>query len=337
MKNYIYIFLAIFSLSLISCEKEIDFNGKITDPLLVVNCLVEADSTIWMDISTSNFFLDNKNHFDTIKNADVKLYINNVFKEKINYISGFIILKEQGNTLYRNIKSGYHSVYRPISGDSIKITVKADGFDEVSAYSCVVKDAAVLNIESSLESQEQYGYDLTISKPNGEIITIGRNYSGYSHVKIKVDDPADETNYYRLAVSNEYGSTWFEKDDPVFGNSSDQNLFDFVSSGNEAIFSDELFNGQKKEVNFSIWKNTTVIFDEYKELYGDYYSNVNSIYYVDLQQISKETYLYLKSRDQAVYNNNNPFSEPVQIYTNINGGIGVLGTINKMNTPLEIP
>lgn len=335
MKNYLYILIIFFSLGFISCEKDIEFNGEITDSQLVVNCLIEADSTIKLDISLSNFFLDSKDHFDTIKNADVKLYINNQYKEKLNYFEGYV-WKEDGNTTYRRWLNFYYSQYKPQTGDSIKIVINAPGHDEITATTRVVANAVVAGISSSMDITNGGSYDIQVMDSTGAMITIGKNSYGYAHIKLKIDDPADEQNYYRLVGFNDYGQTYFELDDPVFGEGTEQSIFDIGSYNQYGVFSDELFNGLVKEINFSVWKNSSIVYDEYKERYP-YFQYDNQKYYVNLEQISKEMYLYLKTKTEAVSSINNPFSEPVQIYTNIRGGIGILGTFNKLDSLIRIP
>lgn len=336
MKNFLYILLAVMTLGVSSCEKEIEFKGETTDPIVVVNCMIEADSVIKLDVSLSNFFLDNKNHFDTIKNAEVKLFINNQLKEKLNYFEGFVDTKTNYVT-YRRLKTGYFSTFKPTTGDSIKITVKVAGYDEITAVTQVVQDAKVVGITSSMDISQGGSYDIQVPDSTGKMITIGRNYSGYLHVKLRIDDPADVQNFYRLIVNTPYGSTNFEHDDPVFGEGTDQSFFEFSSYNQYGIFNDELFNGNVKELNFSIWRNKTEIFDEYKDKYKGSYYEQQEEYTVDLQQISREAYWYLKTSSDAISNQGNPFSEPVQIFSNIKGGLGVLGTYNKLDTVVIIP
>lgn len=335
MKNYLYILITFLTFGLTSCEKEIEFNGELTESQLVANCLIEADSIIKLDLTLSNFFLDSKDHFDTIKNADVNLYVNNQFKEKLKYFQGYIEKKE-GNYTYSRWMNYYYSQYKPQTGDSIKIIINVPGHEEISAFSKVVSDAKVLGITSSMDITEGGTYDIQVMDSTGAMITIGKNTYGFAHIKLKIDDPADEQNYYRLLGYNDHGQISFELDDPVFGEGTEQSIFDFASYNQYGIFSDELFNGHVKEINFSIWKNSNFIYDEYKEKYP-FYGYDSTKNYVNLVQISKEMYLYLKTKTEALSSQNNPFSEPVQIYSNIRGGTGILGTYNKLDSMLVIP
>ncbi len=44
--------------------------------------------------------------------------------------------------------------------------------------------------------------------------------------------------------------------------------------------------------------------------------------------VTEDYYLYLKSYSSQIYFEDNPFSEPVQIYTNIENGAGLMGAYN---------
>ena len=63
-------------LLLSSCEKEIEFNGKQTDPKLVVNSIVGTDEPVKAYISKSYFFLDYDENTQAPDDLVASLYIN---------------------------------------------------------------------------------------------------------------------------------------------------------------------------------------------------------------------------------------------------------------------
>jgi hypothetical protein len=68
---------------------------------------------------------------------------------------------------------------------------------------------------------------------------------------------------------------------------------------------------------------------EYAESHKDnflYYQGSHATTYLSVLNCSKEFYLYNKSVEKASYTNDNPFSDPVLIYTNINNGFGCFGS-----------
>ena len=81
-----------------------------------------------------------------------------------------------------------------------------------------------------------------------------------------------------------------------------------------SYFTDETFDG--KEITF------TVLLENYSE--------DNSHIAVEVDGLSYDTYKYLSSKSQQVDNETNvPFSDPVMVYNNIEGGYGIVGGIAK--------
>ena len=56
---------------------------------------------------------------------------------------------------------------------------------------------------------------------------------------------------------------------------------------------------------------------------------------VHLQSTSKEYYQYMKSFDQYVENDGNPFAEPTLVKTNVKNGLGILGASSEITDTLR--
>jgi len=123
------------------------------------------------------------------------------------------------------------------------------------------------------------------------------------------DEPANTENYYLLSLyernseMHENYSIWIESDDPMF----ELDMFYF----NGLFFSDELINGKNVSLNFYSYK-------------GGFYEQKNE-YLIDLQSVSKDFYLYLKSLSQHLQTIDAPLSEPVKVHNNIKNGFGIFG------------
>jgi len=323
MKSKIVIYTAFVLISLLSsCEKTIDFNGKVPDPQLVMNCIALPDSTITVNLTKSKFFLSSSQDFTTVDNAIVTATINDTLKVNLtntgngNYVSGII----------------------PKPNDKVRIDASAPSLESVWAEVNVQPKMTIISIDTTwVKIDNSYSYP--IYNLTGDSI-IGNAYNAEVKIKIKFQDNATEQNYYRLNVSNglnyrsgysSYGSGYsgVEFDDIVFGNTTQQgSILDIVSGtyGNNC-FTDELING--KEYSLSIKSTTTHnIYLPGKKAGGDIVSKNELI--IDLQQLSKSYYLYIKTKDASMASN--PlFSEAVQIYTNIKGGMGILGTYTSSN------
>ena len=289
----------------VSCEKEIEFNGEISSPMIVVNSYVSPDSAIYAHLTKSKFFLSSKEGFEYIDNADVSVFVNRIFREKLNFTA---------NGLYTgNLK--------PLIGDTIQLIVEVEGYEQVESTTIVQSRANVLSVDTTLVKY-------TDTYNSGEVI--------YFNLKIK--DQADEKNYYRLTAKirneiliedslfvDEYFTNFaLEGFDSQSGSIID--LFEnSMNTKDHHLITDDLFNG--KELVFKIstgfYRRVVPEQDEPKDIA----TNDNNEYIIlNLQTISKDMYLYLKSKESAEQVLNNFFTEPVQIYNNINNGIGIFGS-----------
>jgi hypothetical protein len=91
------------------------------------------------------------------------------------------------------------------------------------------------------------------------------------------------------------------------------------------LITDDLFNGKEFvfKISTGFYRRVVPEQDEPKDIA----TNDNNEYIIlNLQTLSKDMYLYLKSKESAEQVLNNFFTEPVQIYNNINNGIGIFGS-----------
>ncbi|HET7734313.1 MAG TPA: DUF4249 family protein, partial [Paludibacter sp.] len=152
-------------------------------------------------------------------------------------------------------------------------------------------------------------------------------------------DPINISNYYRLEakVINYYddnsrtiGDALINYNDLVFGGNNNSNIFETSGYNYYHEFSDELFNGKEYNLSFTFNIYTTTYKPEYQN--NNHEINVKTPVKqelrIELQSISKSYFLYLRSRaanmDAVEF-----FSEPVQIYSNVTDGIGILGSYSS--------
>jgi len=126
-----FIILAVGFIS-ISCEKDVEFKGEITNPLVVVNSFVTPDSTITAYISMSRFFLNDTADFRNVNKAEVNLWVNGTLKEKLTFDSVGI----------------YTSTYKPEMSDSLKLTVDVPQMKQVSATTNFTNAPIVLSVDT---------------------------------------------------------------------------------------------------------------------------------------------------------------------------------------------
>lgn len=346
MKSKIILFFSIFTILFFSsCEKTIDFNGEIPNPLMVLNCVLTPDSTVKIHITKSKFFLSRNNNinssynyssdnnFTNIENAVVSITINGGIKTTISHIgSGY-----------------YESSIKVKPLDIIRIEASAPTLESVWSEVTVEPQIKIISIDTTwTKSNDTDSYP--IYNKTGDTI-IGNSYYGELKIKIKFQDNSNEKNYYKLKATkhttysyiDNYGDTIkqeyddyysIEYDDIVFGNSQENGgILNFDSNwyGNN-LFSDDLINGKEYSLSIKTRLQRTEYFPG-KTLYGQ--NNIKDEISINLQHLSKGYYLYLKTTN-ASNSSNEIFSEPVQIFNNIEAGMGILGSYTNYETKIEL-
>ena len=310
-KTYIAILLT--AVVFTSCQKVIEFNGEITEPIVTVNSLLSPDSIVSAQISLSRFFLSNDTVYSMIDNAQTNLFVNGTLKETLSYKSNGV----------------YIGTYKPVAGDSLSLQIKIPGKNDVTCATSLKSTPVITSIDTNTVSTQKKT-PITVTKiidpTHIKLDTIGY---GYEHKMICVlhftDDGADR-NYYRLAVTTKttigtkktynYSVNF---DDVVSGNTNN-NIGPPTSlvSNKYNIFDNELFKGKQYGLKFSILYNNNVF------LPGIIKNPNNQEITINLQKISHSYYLYLQTR--AGIKTNTFFAEPVQVYSNIDGGLGIMGS-----------
>lgn len=325
--------ILVVSFIFISCEKDVEFNGAETNPLIVVNSFLTPDSTVTAYVSLSRFFLKDSIAYRNINNADVSLWVNGAFKEILNFDS----------------VGTYRSSYKPAISDQIKLTVDVPQMKQVSATTNFTHAPVILAVDTqkiTINKEVIFGY-------NGKESGVKHHYR--VNYKLKFADNGNQENYYRLIVRQvSFNGQWnkttntvdtiespgavqyrdFDFTDVVSGNTIDpladegtSPVATLLSNVNNKyhVFSDDLFNGKTYSLQFS-----TDITKYIKEIGPDGYAfNIKHEIYIILQSISKDYYLYLKTRGASYAANY--FSEPVKVHNNIIGGVGILGSYTNSN------
>jgi len=324
----IKIIITFLILTSIGCEKVIDdpnFSNK--QPLITVNSILTVDSTFKVALTKSLSILDN----DTIiyiNKAVVKVYEDNKFLDSL-------IFDEKSDC--------YVSTSATVkAGKTYKIEASANNFPSATVEEYIPMPVEVSKIETFKRKERKYDdYDTQ------------SNDSIYKNIiKVYIQDPADEENYYILSTYiknnlinyntdklyenlNQLTPLAFETKSIFLEYIANDNLFDFtqVSSdeglnadyaytGSQAAFTDAAFNG--KEINIEL-KYPYYDYNNY------YYTNdttqtdtTNEMIYVFLYSVSKNYYNYISSYAKYLESKDNFFTEKVKIFTNIKDGYGIV-------------
>jgi hypothetical protein len=325
--------IALFALLVASCETEIEFKGYETNPLLVVNSFITPDSVIKVNVTKSKFFLEENYTYELISNAEVILWVNGIQKEKLTFA-------EKGN---------YTAKYKPKAGDEIKITASTPQFSMVEGTVILPQPVKINSLDTTvkkLESTPMLNY-VVDQFGNEHLDTIGMYLNNQMNFKLNFTDAAGD-NYYRLVVkqrkyfadSTYIDSPFFiDSNDLVFGTTDETNLFDEGNNNYYFEFSDEIFNGKNYELTFFFHYT---LYDYFEPQFPPkidkpgFQTIESSELIIDLQSISKSYYYYIKTL-KANSSVGELFSEPVQIHTNVKGGIGIIGGYTQSVYKMKIP
>lgn len=301
-----------FALS--SCEKVIEFDGDQTESYMVMISKPNTENPWKVRLTESRFFLYNDT-IATIKGADVSIEVNGHTPNSI--------VTNQGNGMY-NLN------YTPQPGDSLTLHVSVAGKGTMTA-GCRMPQRAVISglsctYDTTHNTTDYYGSPIAYA-------------SGAVTARLTIDDPANEDNYYILKVIEptlEYNyltrtyDTVYKRvyvtveDNVLFDMSAVNEVFDPESNDNTGytiLFTDEHINGHSHTIAFNF--NT--------------YSIAEKSRYVEVYTLSRDRYLYEKTlqaaQGQDVFTN--LISEPVQVHSNVTGGLGILGGASIARVKLD--
>ncbi|MEI6753275.1 MAG: DUF4249 domain-containing protein [Paludibacter sp.] len=292
-----------------SCQKVIEFNGEITEPIVTVNSLVTPDSVVSAQISLSHFFLSNDSLFSMINNAKVNLFVNGVFKDTLTYKSNGV----------------YVGTYKPVAGDSLNLQIKIPGKKDVTCGT-TQKSAPLVSFSLSDTITVATGKRTPIIAPTIKKDTIGIGFEYKTNCVLHFTDDGAERNYYRLAVTTittlgtKKTYTYAVNFDDIVSGNTNNSIGPPTSlvSNKYNIFTNELFFGKHYALKFSVLYNKNVFYPGYEKNPNKQEVTIN------LQKISHSYYHYLQTR--AGINTRNFFAEPVQVYSNVDGGLGIMGS-----------
>lgn len=328
MKTNILTFITIATTILLtSCEKEIEFKGEQTDSKLVINCVAEIGQPVKARISKSIFFLDNNANTEAPDDLVATLYVNgNPIGEMTPQIdtvweTGYYWTLEPAYSLWKV----YVHPYCPVEGDEVKITASANGFDDVEATTGTMPNHIACQIKGTrMIESESWGY----TDEYGD--TTEWHYVDTYELSLELADPhPGDIDFFRLSVDdshhfiegydhyNHYYYSYITYDDPIFGAVSATNI-DFIDyqlyEPNSGTFTDLLFDGR----SYTIKTPVVISYTGVEELGLDFCRVA-----VYVEHITKDYYNYLNTCNQGD-EVDQFFAEPVQTYTNVNGGYGIM-------------
>ena len=326
--NKLIIAIITSTVLLVSCEKEIEFNGEQTDPKLVINSLMEPGQPVKARIGKSCFFLDYERDHSMPEGTVAQLYINDNFVGNMDMVTDSIevmFYTLQGDSIGYQFEKHFQSDYCPQEGDVVKITASAPGFDDVEAETSPLPNALEAQLSADVahwDSWYEYAYNDTYEEKTDSLLKMNAEVT----LTLELTDPnPGQVDCFKIYIpnwkhdhplQNSYDCS-FEYDDPIFGSALPNNEYiDFSDLDTKplGVFTDVLFDGKSYQLKFkmTVWLTVDVEYDPaFFQLP------------IKLEHLSKEYYNYLYTCDQGDMSMQ-LFAEPIQTYSNVKGGYGIV-------------
>ena len=343
-----------FCTMLASCVNDLPYDAEIGAPKLVLNALLQPDSTLTATVSRTIHFLDTEDP-QRLPDATVTAMVSGV----------------EYAFVYDDSTQSYRSTYILRAGDEVTLTA-THSIGTATATAQVMRPTSLLMREIAVQPFIPPGDPLTLAMLN--------DVDSAMLMSIYIDDPADETNYYRLTV--DYYATYLARyPDGIYSysNSADADttqgyfvveerfyphyLFTengsrlvtesesasqliggllYLTSENSIIFSDErLRSTGEPVVDFlmlrELPRSSANMYNSesgwgYEDSWDDIFvfpadtvSGAIYRYEFMLETLSEDYYRYLST--VSVYEGiGNLVSEPVRIHSNVSTGVGIVGS-----------
>lgn len=279
---------------LLSCEKDIEVTIPEEEPRLVMTSFLTPFDSVTAEVGESRFVLD-QTEPGPISNATVTLFKDG---SKVGSLSG------NGFGLYES-----DFVMEP--GALYRLEAETAEHGKVWAETTVPDSTAIDNVTSEIKGafEEQLRqFKLTFTDDgatedfyNLQVYILNRQYEYDPFTGM----PVDSIDYFERvyieapnepAIEQEY---WLGEFGPVFN--------------------DDLFDGNTYTLQFSVYENRY-----YDTFTGEYiiYAGIDDAYYITFNSTDENYFRYASTLGNYYNNEGNPFAEPVQVHSNVTGGLG---------------
>lgn len=184
-------------------------------------------------------------------------------------------------------------------GSEYKIEVNATGYPMATAFASLPKPSEILSIQFDIDGLSN-DFD-----------------NDRSEIEVLFKDEPNKDNYY------EAGAYIIEN---LFNQNIDIESVDPITLESFAyeniILDDQSFNGEKKELLLNMYRMK-------KE-------DVKDKLYLNWKDISRDHFLFSKTARIQNDSEDNPFSTPIQVYSNITNGVGIFSLVNERNLLVEV-
>jgi hypothetical protein len=311
----IYFTIAAFLFIITACEKKLDIDLPDSEHHIVLNGISSPDSIIRVIVTKSQNALDNDQIVE-LNDAIVQLYRNGEYVEDMQHIGSGL----------------FESSILAQQDESYMIMAEYNELESVTVKYSLQEPIPIARIDTAFEV-ETYDY--------GD----GYSYSDFIlHYSVSIDDHINTNDYYFLSVSRLMPLYSFPFGEPVFEGYYEE--VDYIDSNNPVlsdynnefvldgmwgkVFSDEIFNGTLYELDFE-----TYLYYDYG---GDIVLELDEPAYlvVKLLTVNEDIFRYIYSFNLNQESEFDPFAQPVQIFSNVENGLGLMSGYTMHTDTIEL-
>jgi hypothetical protein len=231
--------------------------------------------------------------------------------------------KRQGNLPLDSLNQYSSRKFLPAPGRQYTVRVSAPGLDTAEATGCVPRMPPVQLTEEKLEGDDYYDRTLrlTINDPpnTDEYYQIRLLKNGYHRDSTAIDTVGLTDERFRTRSRS-------------IINEMEQSLEDVNTyKGRKATFKDVLFGGTEHTLRLQVPEGRLYLPDQEA---GDGYPRVKYILYVSV--LSEDAYQFNHTQRIFEQTEENPFAEPVDVHSNVEGGDGIVAGRHTDTLEVEV-
>ena len=356
MKNIYYFTFLILGLITSSCERDLDFDtpSEESKGIMVINAVAVSGSPLTVFLNktfpvgkTPRLTAPDYDEAIFFKDDIATDYVSSIYYDNTAIIDAQVeatVNGQQTYTLTLNKDKEYVCDYVAQAGDHITVSASADG-QVVQAETIVPAKPKIEVLTHEVLDQNPYqdrnglfGGTDTIVRLTCRITDLG----GEQYYRLRIR--SEKADHYDIMTSFD-----MEKREPIYTTMVYYYMQDVYFS------EDELFKDIRLTTSMGGWNtNFSTVFDNSLIKNGNYTITIDSPkasntsgylraltvplssdgidfrprVMVELQAISPELYKYMKSLQLYQVSSNDTYSEPVQIYSNVQNGWGILGALS---------
>ena len=299
---------ALAALMLAACEKQLDIDVDDLEPIVVVNSICKPGSAVQMSVTWSRPILGFHSYsqeygFTTVEGATAELTVNGSERYTATTTDSLLV--------FPYIAQAY---------DSLQVEVHVPDYGTLKASTRVPLPPSVgevtPRVDTAANNEVIYNLRIPLSDPAGQRNYYSIRIVNYMYSHAEFDGDSNLVNYSHVDSSD----MWFNCSDPLVVSTEVTDLLEGMEtaadfSGEEMYFDDSRIDGTTHNIDVS-----------YSIYFYDMPEDLAIYARVHVNALSREEYLYRVSAENAYYDElSGLFSEPGVVYSNVEGGAGVLG------------